>query len=80
MPFEIAQPAILTRAECRTPKRLHEEFQRLHEEFRGLAIHQATLRLCLRVVLRPSVTVALIPAYSAGRPVAVMLKASLELG
>lgn len=66
---ELSQTVILTRAEGRTPV---PPAERLEE----LARHQATLCLFLSITLLKDVTAALIPAYGADCPVAVVHKAS----
>ena len=66
---ELSQTVILTRAEGRTPV---PPLERLQE----LASHRATLCLFLSITLMRDVTEALIPAYGADCPVAVVHKAS----
>ncbi|WP_437297289.1 precorrin-4 C(11)-methyltransferase [Sorangium sp. So ce426] len=66
---ELSQTVILTRAEGRTPV---PPAERLEE----LARHQATLCLFLSITLLKDVAAALIPAYGADCPVAVVHKAS----
>ena len=66
---ELSQTVILTRAEGRTPMPPRE---RLTE----LAAHGTTLCLFLSITLLRDVTEALIPAYGADCPVAVVHKAS----
>jgi precorrin-4/cobalt-precorrin-4 C11-methyltransferase len=66
---ELSQTVILTRAEGRTlmPPR---------EKLADLAAHQATLCLFLSITLLRDVTEALIPAYGADCPVAIVHRAS----
>jgi precorrin-4/cobalt-precorrin-4 C11-methyltransferase len=66
---ELSQTVILTRAEGRTPM---PEREKLEE----LARHQATLALFLSITLLDEVTRALLPAYGADCPVAVVHKAT----
>jgi len=66
---ELSQTVILTRAEGRTPM---PPLERLEE----LGRHNATLCLFLSITLLRDVTNALIPAYGADCPVAVVHKAS----
>jgi precorrin-4/cobalt-precorrin-4 C11-methyltransferase len=66
---ELSQTVILTRAEGRTPMPPRERLE-------SLAEHQATLALFLSVNLLEDVTRALIPAYGADCPVAVVHKAT----
>jgi len=66
---ELSQTVILTRAEGRTPMPEREKLE-------GLAQHQATLALFLSITLLEEVTCALIPAYGADCPVAVVHKAT----
>lgn len=67
---EISQTVILTRAEGRTPMPPGERLE-------DLARHRATLALFLSITLLRRVVVALLPAYGADCPVAVVHKASL---
>lgn len=66
---ELSQTVILTRAEGRTPMPERERLQQLAE-------HRATLALFLSITLLDDVTAALIPAYGADCPVAVVHRAS----
>jgi len=66
---EHSQTIILTRAEGRTPMPEREKLE-------DLARHQATIALFLSVTLLEKVTSALIPAYGADCPVAVVHKAT----
>ena len=66
---ELTQTVILTRAEGRTPMPDGEKLA-------DLARHGATLALFLSITLLEEVTAALIPAYGADCPVAVVHKAS----
>src|SRR5262245_54789788 len=66
---ELSQTVILTRAEGRTPMPEREQLAEL-------AKHGATLALFLSITLLEDVTRALIPAYGADCPVAVVHKAS----
>jgi precorrin-4/cobalt-precorrin-4 C11-methyltransferase len=66
---ELSQTVILTRAEGRTPMPPGEKLA-------DLARHGATLALFLSITLLDEVTAALIPAYGADCPVAVVHKAS----
>ena len=66
---ELTQTVILTRAEGRTPMPDGEKLA-------DLARHGATLALFLSITLLEEVTTALIPAYGADCPVAVVHKAS----
>jgi precorrin-4/cobalt-precorrin-4 C11-methyltransferase len=66
---ELSQTVILTRAEGRTPVPPRERLE-------ALAAHQATLALFLSVNLLEDVTRALIPAYGADCPIAVVHKAT----
>jgi precorrin-4/cobalt-precorrin-4 C11-methyltransferase len=66
---ELSQTVILTRAEGRTPMPPGEKLA-------DLARHGATLALFLSITLLDDVTAALIPAYGADCPVAVVHKAS----
>jgi precorrin-4/cobalt-precorrin-4 C11-methyltransferase len=66
---ELSQTVILTRAEGRTPVPELEQLERLAE-------HRATLALFLSITLLDEVARALIPAYGADCPVAVVHKAS----
>jgi precorrin-4/cobalt-precorrin-4 C11-methyltransferase len=66
---ELCQTVILTRAEGRTPMPPREKLEQLAE-------HQATLALFLSITLLQDVTRALIPAYGADCPVAVVHKAT----
>jgi precorrin-4/cobalt-precorrin-4 C11-methyltransferase len=66
---ELSQTVILTRAEGRTPMPARERLE-------ALAEHGATLCLFLSITLLRDVTEALIPAYGADCPVAVVHKAS----
>jgi precorrin-4/cobalt-precorrin-4 C11-methyltransferase len=66
---ELTQTVILTRAEGRTPMPAGEKLA-------DLARHGATLALFLSITLLDEVTAALIPAYGADCPVAVVHKAS----
>jgi len=66
---ELSQTVILTRAEGRTPMPPRE---RLEE----LARHQSTLCLFLSITLLRDVVEALVPAYGADCPVAVVHRAS----
>lgn len=66
---ELSQTVILTRAEGRTPMPSGEKLA-------DLARHQATLALFLSITLLEEVTEALIPAYGADCPVAVVHKAT----
>lgn len=66
---ELSQTVILTRAEGRTPMPPRE---RLEE----LAAHQATLCLFLSITLLRDVVDALVPAYGADCPVAIVHRAS----
>ena len=66
---ELSQTVILTRAEGRTPL---PELEKLE----ALAEHRATLALYLSITLLDDVTRALIPAYGADCPVAVVHRAS----
>jgi precorrin-4/cobalt-precorrin-4 C11-methyltransferase len=66
---ELSQTVILTRAEGRTPMPDGEKLA-------DLARHGATLALFLSITLLDEVTEALIPAYGADCPVAVVHKAS----
>jgi precorrin-4/cobalt-precorrin-4 C11-methyltransferase len=66
---ELSQTVILTRAEGRTPMPPGEKLA-------DLARHGATLALFLSITLLDEVVAALIPAYGADCPVAVVHKAS----
>jgi len=66
---ELSQTVILTRAEGRTPMPDGEKLA-------DLARHGATLALFLSITLLEEVTQALIPAYGADCPVAVVHKAT----
>jgi precorrin-4/cobalt-precorrin-4 C11-methyltransferase len=66
---ELSQTVILTRAEGRTPMPEREKLEQLAE-------HRATLALFLSITLLEDVTRALIPAYGADCPVAVVHRAS----
>lgn len=66
---ELSQTVILTRAEGRTPMPPLEKLELL-------AQHRATLCLFLSITLLRSVTAALIPAYGADCPVAIVQRAS----
>jgi precorrin-4/cobalt-precorrin-4 C11-methyltransferase len=66
---ELSQTVILTRAEGRTPMPEREQLAQLAE-------HRATLALFLSITLLEDVTRALIPAYGADCPVAVVHRAS----
>lgn len=66
---ELSQTVILTRAEGRTPMPDLEKLQ-------DLARHRATLCLFLSITLMKDVVDALVPAYGADCPVAVVHKAS----
>lgn len=66
---ELCQTVILTRAEGRTPMPAGEQLA-------DLARHRATLALFLSITLLKEVTEALIPAYGADCPVAVVHKAT----
>jgi precorrin-4/cobalt-precorrin-4 C11-methyltransferase len=66
---ELSQTVILTRAEGRTPMPDGEKLA-------DLARHGATLALFLSITLLKEVTEALIPAYGADCPVAVVHKAT----
>jgi precorrin-4/cobalt-precorrin-4 C11-methyltransferase len=66
---ELSQTVILTRIEGRTPMPALEKLE-------DLARHQATLCLFLSITLLRDVTAALVPAYGADCPVAVVHKAS----
>lgn len=66
---ELSQTVILTRAEGRTPMPEREKLEQLAE-------HRATLALFLSITLLDDVTRALIPAYGADCPVAVVHRAS----
>src|SRR6185369_9120674 len=66
---ELSQTVILTRAEGRTPMPAREKLEEL-------AAHQATLCLFLSITLLRDVVVALIPAYGADCPVAIVHRAS----
>ena len=66
---ELSQTVILTRAEGRTPMPSREKLEEL-------AAHQATLCLFLSITLLRDVVAALIPAYGADCPVAVVHRAS----
>ena len=66
---ELCQTVILTRAEGRTPMPAGEALA-------DLARHRATLALFLSITLLKEVTEALIPAYGADCPVAVVHKAT----
>jgi precorrin-4/cobalt-precorrin-4 C11-methyltransferase len=66
---ELSQTIILTRAEGRTPMPEREKLE-------DLARHQATIALFLSVTLLEKVTSALIPAYGADCPIAVVHKAT----
>lgn len=66
---ELSQTVILTRAEGRTPM---PEGEKLDD----LARHRATVALFLSITLLEEVTQALIPAYGADCPVAVVHKAT----
>jgi precorrin-4/cobalt-precorrin-4 C11-methyltransferase len=66
---ELSQTVILTRAEGRTPMPPGEKLE-------DLGRHGATLALFLSITLLDDVTRALIPAYGADCPVAVVHKAS----
>ena len=66
---ELTQTVILTRAEGRTPMPAGEKLA-------DLARHGATLALFLSITLLEEVTAALVPAYGADCPVAVVHKAS----
>ena len=66
---ELSQTVILTRAEGRTPMPEREKLEQLAE-------HGATLALFLSITLLEDVTRALIPAYGADCPVAVVHRAS----
>ncbi len=66
---ELSQTVILTRAEGRTPMPALEKLD-------ALAAHRATLCIFLSITLMRDVTEALIPAYGADCPVAVVHKAS----
>jgi precorrin-4/cobalt-precorrin-4 C11-methyltransferase len=66
---ELSQTVILTRAEGRTPMPEREKLE-------ALAEHNATLALFLSITLLDDVTRALIPAYGADCPVAVVHRAS----
>jgi precorrin-4/cobalt-precorrin-4 C11-methyltransferase len=66
---ELSQTVILTRAEGRTPMPAGEKLA-------DLGRHGATLALFLSITLLDDVTAALIPAYGADCPVAVVHKAS----
>lgn len=66
---ELCQTVILTRAEGRTPMPAGEQLA-------DLARHRATLALFLSITLLKEVTEALIPAYEADCPVAVVHKAT----
>jgi precorrin-4/cobalt-precorrin-4 C11-methyltransferase len=66
---ELSQTVILTRAEGRTPMPSGEQLAEL-------ARHQATMALFLSITLLDEVTQALIPAYGADCPVAVVHKAT----
>jgi precorrin-4/cobalt-precorrin-4 C11-methyltransferase len=66
---ELSQTVILTRAEGRTPMPPREKLEEL-------AAHQATLCLFLSITLLRDVVDALIPAYGADCPIAVVHRAS----
>jgi len=66
---ELSQTIILTRAEGRTPMPEGEKLE-------DLARHQATIALFLSITLLEKVTAALIPAYGADCPVAVVHRAT----
>ncbi|MGH8469298.1 MAG: precorrin-4 C(11)-methyltransferase [Gammaproteobacteria bacterium] len=66
---ELCQTVILTRAEGRTPMPAGEQLA-------DLARHRTTLALFLSITLLKEVTEALIPAYGADCPVAVVHKAT----
>ncbi len=66
---ELSQTVILTRAEGRTPMPDGEKLA-------DLARHRSTLALFLSITLLEDVTQALIPAYGADCPVAVVHKAT----
>jgi precorrin-4/cobalt-precorrin-4 C11-methyltransferase len=66
---ELSQTVILTRAEGRTPMPAGEKLT-------DLGSHGATLALFLSITLLDEVTAALIPAYGADCPVAIVHKAS----
>jgi precorrin-4/cobalt-precorrin-4 C11-methyltransferase len=66
---ELSQTVILTRAEGRTPMPAGEKLA-------DLGRHGATLALFLSITLLDEVTSALIPAYGADCPVAIVHKAS----
>jgi precorrin-4/cobalt-precorrin-4 C11-methyltransferase len=66
---ELSQTVILTRAEGRTPMPSREKLE-------ALAAHQATLCLFLSITLLRDVVEALVPAYGADCPVAVVHRAS----
>jgi precorrin-4/cobalt-precorrin-4 C11-methyltransferase len=66
---ELSQTVILTRAEGRTPMPDGEKLQ-------DLGRHGATLALFLSITLLDEVAAALIPAYGADCPVAIVHKAS----
>jgi precorrin-4/cobalt-precorrin-4 C11-methyltransferase len=66
---ELSQTVILTRAEGRTPMPRGERLE-------ALAAHGATMALFLSITLLGEVTAALIPAYGADCPVAVVHRAS----
>lgn len=66
---ELSQTVILTRAEGRTPMPAREKLEEL-------AAHQATLCLFLSITLLRDVVAALIPAYGADCPVAIVHRAS----
>jgi precorrin-4/cobalt-precorrin-4 C11-methyltransferase len=66
---ELSQTVILTRAEGRTPVPPAEKLE-------DLARHRATLCLFLSITLLKDVTAALIPAYGADCPVAIVHRAS----
>jgi precorrin-4/cobalt-precorrin-4 C11-methyltransferase len=66
---ELSQTVILTRAEGRTPMPPREKLEEL-------ARHQSTLCLFLSITLLRDVVEALVPAYGADCPVAVVHRAS----
>lgn len=66
---ELSQTVILTRAEGRTPIPAREKLEEL-------AAHQATLCLFLSITLLRDVVAALVPAYGADCPVAIVHRAS----
>ena len=67
---ELSQTVILTRAEGRTPMPAREKLEEL-------AAHQATLCLFLSITLLRDVVAALIPAYGADCPVAIVHRGEL---